>query len=84
MREKELHVVGNQSAGMRGEMVDTETIGRAESVLRPGDEEPRTEGARRSARRGKSAMGNALTFAGWFWICYAISIVLIVLELWKL
>jgi len=83
MREKELHVVGNPSARMRGEMVDSETIGREKIVLRPGAEEPRTEGARRAARRGKSTMGHALTAAGWFWLGYAVGLVLIVLEVAK-
>lgn len=83
MREKELHMVGNPSARVRGEVVDTETIGRAESVLRPGAEEPRTDGSRRAARRGKSAMGHALTFAGWFWIGYAVGLVLMAWEVWK-
>ena len=83
MREKELHMVGNPSARVRGEVVDSETIGRTESVLRPGDEAPRTGSARRAARRGKSAMGHALTFAGWFWLGFAVGLVLRVWEVWK-
>lgn len=83
MREKDLHVVGNPSARVRGEGADTETIGRSESVLQQGSEEPWAEGARRAARRGQSAMGHALNAAGWFWIGYVASLVLIVLLVCK-
>jgi hypothetical protein len=83
MREKELHVVGNPSAGMRSANRDAMGQGEAAVVLRRREEAPRGSGAARPPRRVKSAVGHALTFAGWFWLGYAVGLVLIVLEVAK-
>lgn len=83
MREKELHVVGNPSAGMRSANRDAMGHGTPPGLLRGREEAARGAGDEGTARRGKSAMGYALTFAGWFWIGYVVGIVLIVLELAK-
>lgn len=83
MREKELHLVGNTSTGMRGENRDAMGQGETPGLLRRREEATRGSGAAGTARRGKSAMGIALTPAGWFWISYAVGLVLIVLEVAK-
>lgn len=83
MREKWLHVVGDVSTGMRGKGGDAMGTGEETGLLRRCEENPGGEGAAGAGRRGKTSMGHALTFAGWFWLCYAAGIVLIVLEVWK-
>lgn len=35
------------------------------------------------AGNGGTEMSKALTLAGWFWLGYAVVIVLLVLEMWK-
>lgn len=83
MREKELHVVGDVSTGMRGKGGDAMGTGEAAGLLRRCEETPGRDGAASTGRRGKTAMGIALTVAGWFWIGYFVGLVLIVLEVWR-
>ncbi len=83
MREKELHVVGDVSTGMRGKGGDAMGTGESEWLLRRCEETPWREGAAGAGRRRKTAMGIALTVAGWFWIGYFVGLVLIVLEVWR-
>jgi hypothetical protein len=83
MRENEMYVVRKISTGMRGENRDAVAQGASSGLLRRGEEAQRGSGSTRPPGRDKSAMGHALTCAGWFWVGYASLLVLIVLEMWK-
>ena len=83
MREKELHLVGNPSTGMRSANRDAMGHGEAEGVLRRREGTTRGSSAAGVACRGKSAMGYALVLVGLFWIARAVALVLSVWEVSK-